>query len=206
MHVSEDTSTTTRRRSRRIERFREDRETPLIATTRTRSRETTTLNFTLDVYFHVDYLLHSPEMDNKRRGATATQLRRNSIAGGTGREVVAGQRNVWRHVTSPNFTPRRIFSAIFERFHWYSRYPFHTLLLLEMLRMSRCSWGGRNMRENNDISTTRYLKELVSPSPPFTLSFFPMNPRFFDVFSRYSRITIDTRILFEMLEDTRSSE
>lgn len=55
-----------------------------------------------DVYFHFDLYIRPKWIKND-----AEQLRRNSTAAGTEREVIAGQRNLWRHATSPNFTPRR---------------------------------------------------------------------------------------------------
>lgn len=39
----------------------------------------------------------------------------------------------------PPFLLKRV-SAILECFHWYSQYPFDTRLVLEMSRVSRCSW------------------------------------------------------------------
>jgi len=86
------------RRGRRIERSRGSWN----ATDRDDS-ETTALNWALpDVYFHFDLYIRPKWIKND-----AEQLRRNSTAAGTEREVIAGQRNLWRHATSPNFTPRR---------------------------------------------------------------------------------------------------
>lgn len=55
-----------------------------------------------DVYFYFDLYIRLKWIKND-----AEQLRRNSTAASTKREVFAGQRNLWRHATSPNFTPQR---------------------------------------------------------------------------------------------------
>jgi len=105
------------------------------------------------------------------------QLRRNSTAAGTGREVVAGQRDLWRHAGRHKFLISRRSAAenflrlrdpwmlpfIFAVSLWHSATSRNATGLAMLVMRTICA----EIRENNDVSGRRNISRSVpSPRPP----------------------------------------